>query len=65
MSDSDEPNAEKMPETDELQEPSTEKDPGEEPKDPHVEPEDVDHQASGIGVVDTPDDEGEPTSEVD
>jgi hypothetical protein len=57
MSDSDERNADKMPETDELQKPSTEKDPGEEPKDPDVEPEEVDHQASGLGVVDTPDDE--------
>jgi hypothetical protein len=56
VSDEQEPNADKMPETDELQEPSTEKDPGEEPKDPEVEPEEVDHQAEGIGVIGSSDD---------
>jgi hypothetical protein len=54
MSDAREPNADKMPETDQLQEPSTEKDPGEEPKDAEVEPEEVDHEAVGIGVIDAP-----------
>jgi hypothetical protein len=51
MSDAQEPNAEKMPETGQLAEPSTEKDPGEEPKDPEPEVEEVDHQAEGIGVI--------------
>ncbi|GAA4187394.1 hypothetical protein GCM10022288_12340 [Gryllotalpicola kribbensis] len=64
MSDAREPNADKMPETDQLQEPSTEKDPGEEPKDPEVEPEEVDHEAVGIGVIDTPEPkQGEPLDE--
>ena len=50
MSDAREPNADKMPETDQLQEPSTEKDPGEEPKGHDSTPEDADHEAVGIGV---------------
>lgn len=45
-----EPNTEKMPDDDELQEPSTEKDPGEEPKGSDSTPENVDHEAVGIGV---------------
>lgn len=58
MSDQSEPDAGNMPDDDELQEPSTEKDPGEEPKDAEAEPEEVDHEAVGIGVVETPE-EGE------
>jgi hypothetical protein len=65
MSDAQEPNADKMPETDELQEPSTEKDPGEEPKDPEVEPEEVDHRAEGIGVIGSSDGEEESTGQGD
>jgi len=55
MSDQREPDADKMPADEQLEEPSTEKDPGEEPKDTEPEPEEVDHEAVGIGVVDTPD----------
>jgi len=54
MSDEVEPDADKMPADEQLEEPSTEKDPGEEPKDAEPEPEEVDHEAVGIGVVDTP-----------
>ncbi|AYG04140.1 hypothetical protein [Gryllotalpicola protaetiae] len=56
MSDTGEPAEEKMPDAEELQKPSTEKDPAEEPKAPEVEPEEANHQAVGIGVVGTPDD---------
>lgn len=42
-----------VPSTDELQEPSTEKAPGEEPKAPEKDDSDPDHQAVGIGVIDT------------
>jgi hypothetical protein len=61
MTDAHQPDPDKMPDDDELQEPSTEKDPGEQPKDPEAEPEEeqVDHEAVGIGVIDTPD-AGEP-----
>ncbi|GAA4166307.1 hypothetical protein GCM10022286_30770 [Gryllotalpicola daejeonensis] len=55
MSDDVEPDADKMPADEQLEEPSTEKDPGEEPKAAEPEPEEVDHEAVGIGVVDTPD----------
>ena len=57
MTDAREPDTDKMPDDEELQEPSTEKDPGEQPKDAEVEPEEeeVDHEAVGIGVVETPD----------
>ena len=44
---------EEIPSTDELEEPSTEKDPGEEPKAPKREEPEPDHEAVGIGVVDT------------
>jgi hypothetical protein len=57
MSESDETQPDDMPDTDQLQKPSTEKDPGEEPKDANVEPDEVDHEAVGIGVIPTPDDE--------
>jgi len=65
MSEPREDDDERMPSTDELQEPSTEKDPGEEPKDPgsgnRGEPgadadapadgeDDADHLAVGIGI---------------
>ena len=52
MSESREPDADKMPDDEQLQQPSTEKEPDEEPKDAEAEPEEVDHQAVGIGVVD-------------
>jgi len=42
-----------MPDTEDLQEPSVEKDPDEEPKAPADEPEDATHRAVGIGVVET------------
>lgn len=39
------------PTTEELQEPSTEKDPGEEPKAPARSEPEPDHEAVGIGVI--------------
>jgi hypothetical protein len=42
-----------VPSTEELEEPSTEKDPGEEPQAPKREEPEPDHEAVGIGVVDT------------
>jgi hypothetical protein len=42
-----------VPDTEELQEPSTEKDPGEEPKAPERDEPDADHEAVGIGIVET------------
>ncbi|MBN9173088.1 MAG: hypothetical protein J0I70_02910 [Microbacterium sp.] len=66
MTESREPDADKVPDDEELQEPSTEKEPDEEPKDAESEPEEADHQAVGIGVVDGPaavgDDSGEQVS---
>jgi hypothetical protein len=44
---------EEIPSNDELEEPSTEKDPGEEPKAPKREEPEPDHEAVGIGVVET------------
>jgi hypothetical protein len=41
------------PDTEELEEPSTEKDPGEEPKAETPDDPDADHQAVGIGVIDS------------
>jgi hypothetical protein len=48
---------EEMPSREELEEPSTEKDPGEEPKAPAPHDPDPDHTAVGIGV------EGDPLPE--
>jgi hypothetical protein len=42
---------EDMPDTDELEEPSTEKNPGEEPKAPAPHDPAPDHEAVGIGIV--------------
>ncbi|GAA2934015.1 hypothetical protein GCM10010458_16680 [Microbacterium luteolum] len=42
-----------IPSTEQLEEPSTEKDPGEEPKAPKREEPEPDHEAVGIGVIDT------------
>lgn len=42
-----------MPSTEQLQEPSTEKAPGEEPKAPQRDEAEPDHEAVGIGVIDT------------
>jgi hypothetical protein len=50
MTDSAESHDDKMPDDDELQEPSTEKDMAEEPKDPDTDGEAPDHQAVGVGV---------------
>jgi hypothetical protein len=47
----------KTPTTEELQEPSTEKEPGEEPKAPKPDEPEPSHEATGIGVVDYPDDD--------
>lgn len=47
-------NSEEMPSTEELQEPSTEKDPGEEPKAPDDRGSEPDHEAVGIGVIGGP-----------
>ena len=44
---------EEVPSTEQLQEPSTEKDPGEEPVAPKRDEPEPDHEAVGIGVVDT------------
>lgn len=43
------------PTPDELEEPSTEKDPGQEPKAPKAHDAEPDHEAVGIGVIDSPD----------
>ncbi|WP_309064370.1 hypothetical protein [Microbacterium sp.] len=48
------PDRPQQPTTSELQEPSTEKDPGDEPKAPPRDEPEPDHRAVGIGVVDTP-----------
>lgn len=52
MSESHEADADKMPADEELKEPSTEKEPGEEPKGGDQAPEEADHEAVGIGVID-------------
>lgn len=44
---------EELPSTETLEEPSTEKDPGEEPKAPKRDEPEPDHEAVGIGVIDT------------
>ena len=51
MSESHESDTDKMPDDEELQEPSTEKDPGEEPKDGDDASEEADHEAVGIGII--------------
>ncbi len=43
---------EDAPDTTDLEEPSTEKDPGDEPKAPEPASEEPSHEAVGIGVVD-------------
>jgi len=57
MTDSPESDADKMPDDEELQEPSTEKEVGEEPKDADTDGGEPDHQAVGVGIPDTPSDE--------
>ncbi|MDQ1126092.1 hypothetical protein QE428_001125 [Microbacterium sp. SORGH_AS 505] len=48
---------EEMPDTEELEEPSVAKEPGEEPKAPQPQGEEPSHHAVGIGVIDSdPDD---------
>lgn len=42
------------PSTEDLQEPSTEKDPGEEPKAPAKSEPEADHEAVGIGILGRP-----------
>ncbi|EZP27594.1 hypothetical protein E1I21_05040 [Microbacterium oleivorans] len=50
---------EEMPDTEELEEPSVAKEPGEEPKAPPKQGEEPSHHAVGIGVIDSdPDDAG-------
>ncbi len=44
-----------LPSTEDLEEPSTEKDPGEEPKAPKRTDPEPDHEAVGIGVIDAED----------
>ncbi|SJN42891.1 hypothetical protein FM104_12245 [Microbacterium esteraromaticum] len=44
---------EELPSNDELEEPSTEKDPGEEPEAPARDEPEPDHEAIGIGVIST------------
>ncbi len=50
MSESREPDGDKMPDDEQLQKPSTEKEPAEEPKDPDLGTEEPSHRAVGIGV---------------
>ena len=57
MTDSAESDAEKMPDDEELQEPSTEKEVSEEPKDADADGAAPDHEAVGVGVPDAPPDE--------
>lgn len=47
-----------VPSTEELEEPSTEKDPGQEPKAPKRDEPEPDHEAVGIGIVDSEDPQG-------
>jgi hypothetical protein len=54
MTDSRGSDGDKMPDDEELQEPSTEKDVGEEPKDPDADEGEPDHEAVGLGVPDGP-----------
>lgn len=54
MSDQQHSEPDEEPATDELEEPSTEKDPGQEPEAPSDEPEGATHQAAGIGVIGGP-----------
>ncbi|MGP3535353.1 hypothetical protein ACTU3I_11210 [Microbacterium sp. RD1] len=51
------PESEEEPRADELEEPSTEKDPGEEPKAPAPHDPEPDHEAVGIGIIDGPESE--------
>ena len=44
---------EEEPDTEDLEEPSVEKDPGEEPKAPAGPPEEPSHHAVGIGIVES------------
>jgi hypothetical protein len=53
MSDPREADADGMPADEELEKPSTEKEPDEEPTDGDSTPDDVDHEAVGIGVIDS------------
>ncbi|MDT0182394.1 hypothetical protein AB0P19_07380 [Microbacterium oleivorans] len=55
---------EEMPDTDELEEPSVAKEPGEEPKAPPQQDEEPSHHAVGIGVIDSdPSETDEPGAE--
>jgi hypothetical protein len=58
MSEPREHEADEMPSNEELEEPSTEKDPGEEPKVAHPSDPEPDHHAVGIGVIDSEPSEG-------
>lgn len=48
------PDQDEAPSTEDLQEPSTEKDPGEEPKAPDRPDEEPSHEAVGIGIIGRP-----------
>lgn len=58
-------NPEEMPSTEELQEPSTEKSPGEEPKAPADQEGEPSHEAVGIGVIGRPQVDAEDDTEAD
>ncbi|MGO2520358.1 MAG: hypothetical protein ACTH8F_09565 [Microbacterium sp.] len=48
------PDQDEMPETDDLQEPSTEKDPADAPKAPERNEPEPSHEAVGIGIIGRP-----------
>ncbi|MFJ6678090.1 hypothetical protein ACIQLK_03050 [Microbacterium sp. NPDC091382] len=52
-------NPEEMPDTEELEEPSVAKEPGDEPKAPAQQDEEPSHHAVGIGVIDSDPDDAE------
>jgi hypothetical protein len=59
---SNEHDRDEMPDTDELEEPSVEKAPEEEPKAPRTDESEPDHEAVGIGVIDRPQTDTEDTA---
>ena len=56
---------EAAPATEELEEPSTEKEPGEEPKGGETEPTEPSHEAVGIGVIGAPLVDPEPAADAE
>lgn len=57
------PESDEMPETEDLQEPSTEKEPSEAPKAPDRSDPEPSHEAAGIGIIGRP--QVEPEAESD